>query len=152
VTTTILPDDAANDGFASFDTLDPGSQMVVVARYAEESSFTIDPADSEVVLLGKLASDIASAHKKAVFFMGPLNETVIRAYGLIDAAQYRTNIALLRRTVARYGFSLIDHNTDEHTMPESDFADISHTTDAGGALFGQMLLRDTLAYLRSAAP
>jgi hypothetical protein len=151
-TTTILPDAVANDGFASFDSLDPGSQMVVVARYAEESSFTIDPADSEVVLLDKLAGDIAVAHKKAVFFMGPLNETVILAYGLIDARQYGSNIALLRRTVARHGFSLIDHNTDAHTMPVSDFADISHTTDAGGALFGQMLLRDTLPYLRSATP
>lgn len=149
---TTLPEDAAGDGFSSFDELDPGEQMVVVARYAEESSFDIDPADSEVVLLDKLASDIAAAHKRAVFFMGPLNREVVDSYGLIDAKQYARNIAILRTTVGRHGFSLVDHNMDKDALPGVDFADISHTTDAGGAAFGRMLLRDTLPYLRSATP
>ncbi|HEY5506123.1 MAG TPA: hypothetical protein VIK83_01415, partial [Coriobacteriia bacterium] len=149
---TTLPADAADDGFASFDTLDPGAQMVVVARYAEASSFTIDPADSEVVALDRLAADIAAAHKKAVFYMGPLNRSVVDSFQLIDPAQYARNIGLLRGTVGRHGFPLIDHNTGSGALPGADFADISHTTDAGGSAFGQLLFKDTLSYLRSAAP
>lgn len=151
-TTTILPDDSADDGFAAFDSLGPGEQMVVLARYAEESSFTIAATDPEVRILDRLASEIAAAHKKAVFFVGPLNESVIAAYGLIDAAQYRRNVALLRQTVTRHGFTLIDHNTDSLALPRADFADISHTTDAGGTAFGAILYRDTAAYLRQVAP
>jgi hypothetical protein len=151
-TATTLPDDAADDGFASFGELDPARQMVVVARYAELSSFTVDPTDSEMILLDRLAADIATAHKKAVFFMGPLNWDAISTYELIDPAQYDRNIALLRSTVGRHGFTLIDHNADGTGLSASDFADISHTTDAGGAAFGQLLLRDTLSYLRSATP
>ena len=149
---TTLPDDTANDGFASFDDLDPGQQMVVLARYAEDSSFTIDPADGEVVLLDRLAAELASQHKKAVFFMGPLNEEVIGFYGLIDPAQYKRNIELLRTVVAGHGFMLVDHNTDADALPRADFADISHTTDAGGAAFGALLFKDTAAYLRSVTP
>jgi hypothetical protein len=151
-TVTTLPDDAANDGFASFDDLDPGQQMVVLSRYAQDSSFTIDPADGEVVLLDRLAAELAAAHKKAVFFMGPLNEKVISFYGLIDPAQYKRNMDLLRATVESHGFTLIDHNADASALPRADFADISHTTDAGGAAFGALLFRDTSAYLRAVAP
>lgn len=149
---TTLPDDAANDGFASFDALDPGQQMVVLARYAEDSSFTIDPADGELVLLDRLAAELASAHKKAVFYMGPLNQEVITFYQLIDPAQYKRNVDLLRATVAKHGYTLIDHNTDASALPRADFADISHTTDAGGAAFGSLLFTDTSAYLRAVAP
>jgi len=149
---TILPEDDAEDGFASFDSLSPGKQMVVLARYAEQSSFTVDPTDSEVVLLDRLASDLAAAHKKAVFYMGPLNQEVIDFYQLIDPAQYRSNMAILRATVERHGFRLIDHNTDKAALPRADFADISHTTDAGGAAFGALLLKDTLPYLRQVTP
>jgi len=151
-TTTTMPEDTANDGFTAFDALDPGMQMVVVAQYAEDSSFTIDPADGEVVILDRLASELATAHKKAVFFMSPMNRDVIDSYGLIDPEQYRSNIELLRETVARSGFSLIDHNADARALPAGDFTDISHTTDAGGARFGAVLLEDTLPYLRSARP
>jgi hypothetical protein len=151
-TTTVLPADTASDAFASFDDLDPGARMVAIARYAEDSSFTIDAADSEVVLLDGLAADLAAAHKKAVFYLGPLNEDVIDSYRLIDPARYRANVDLLRRTVERHGYSLIDHNLEKDRLPAAAFADISHTTDAGGAQFGAMLLRDTLPYLRSATP
>jgi hypothetical protein len=149
---TTLPEDTAGDGFASFDALDPGQQMVVLARYAEDSSFTIDPADSEVVLLDQLASEIAAAGKKAVFYVGPLNREVIDFYGLIEPAQYRSNIDLLRATVARHGFTLIDPNAADAALPRTDFADISHTTDAGGAAFGAWLFEKTSAYLRAVAP
>jgi hypothetical protein len=81
---TMLPRDAADDGFASFDELDPGAQMVVVARYAEESSFSITPTSPEVANLDRLADFLAARHKRAVFFMGPLNWDVISDYELID--------------------------------------------------------------------
>lgn len=149
---TTLPEDDAGDEFATFDELDPGAQMVVLARYAEDSSFTIDPTDSEIVLLDRLAAEIAASGKKAVFYMGPLNQEVISFYELIDPAQYRSNIDLLRATVARHGFALIDHNADADALPRADFADISHTTDAGGAAFGALLFRDTSSYLQAVAP
>ena len=146
-TTTLLPDDAADDGFASFDDLEPGARMVIVARYAKDSSFTVSPSDDQVRLLDALARDLAVQHKKAVFFLSPMNRDVIDSYELIDPTQYAANVRTLRSVVEPLGFPFIDLNTDVERIPASDFADISHTNDAGGALVGRLLWSATGPYL-----
>jgi hypothetical protein len=51
--------------------------------------------------------------------------------------------------LARHGFPLIDHNLSGAALRREDFADISHTTGAGGRRFGRMLFRDTRELLRA---
>lgn len=148
---TVLPSDAPDDGFAAFDELDPGAQMVVIARYAEESSFSVTPTSTEVASLDRLARFLAASGKRAVFFMGPLNWDVIDDYELVGSRQYRSNVRVIAQTLARHGFPLIDHNRSGAALPREDFADISHTTDAGGQRFGALLHRDTRELLRSVA-
>jgi hypothetical protein len=145
-TTTVLPADTGEDRFASFDQLDPAAQMVVVAQYAEESSFTLSPGDPSLRILHELAAELSAAHKKAVFYLSPMNQDVIDSYGLIDPGQYRDNVARMRRAVSGYGFPFIDFNTGER-MPPADFADISHTNDRGGLLVGRRLWAATGTYV-----
>ncbi len=139
--------DAVDDGFAAFDALDPARQMTVIARYAESSSFEISRGDPEVVLLGRLAGMLAAKGKKAVFYMTPLNRRLLEEYELIDAKQYARNVRVLRDAVETSGFDLLDYNVGPDVVPARDFADISHTTDAGGRMVGALLFRDTAGYL-----
>jgi hypothetical protein len=151
-TFTVLPDDAANDGSASFDSLDPGARMTAIALYAEDSSFTVSASDDQVRLLDELAGTLASEHKKAVFFISPMNFDVIDSYGLIDPAQYASNIGELRAVVGSHGLRFIDLNTEAESVPVADFADISHTNDAGGALVGRLLWDLTASYVATVTP
>lgn len=145
-TITVLPDEAGSD-FATFDALDPGAQMAVVAQYAEDSSFTISPGDEQVALLYELVRTLAADRKRAVFFLSPLNREIIDRYQLIDPAQYEANVSLLRGIVEERGFLFVDLNAGPDPIPAADFADISHTNDAGGALVGKLLFDRTSAYL-----
>lgn len=153
-TLTSLPTDAADDnsGFASFEKLDPMKKLVVLTRYAEDSSFRIDPNDTDVRFLRLTTEMLRARGKKAVFFMAPLNRQTIEDYELIDPAQYTSNTAILRGVVEGAGFPFIDYNTGPTTLPASDFADISHTTDAGGRAVGALLYRDTWRYLGAKQP
>lgn len=151
-TFTVLPDDAANEGSASFDSLDPGARIVAIARYAEDSSFTISASDDQVRLLDELARTLASEGKRAVFFVSPMNRDVIDSYGLIDPAQYAGNVGILRAVVTSHGLRFIDLNTEGEHMPEADFADISHTNDVGGALVGRLLWDLTASYIATVTP
>lgn len=148
--TTSLSGEAGvpDDGFASFDSLEPGQQMIVISRYAENSRFDISPQDSEVRFLSLLADQLKAKGKKAVFFVAPLNRELIEEYELIDPKQYAANIGVLRGVVAARGFPFLDYNTGPDVLPTSLFADISHTTDEGGRRVGGLLWRDSCAYLR----
>ena len=136
-------------GFTSFDALDPGKQMIVVARYSEDSAFEIDPADAEVRVLSGLAGLLESRHKKAIFFMTPLNRDLVSEYELIDPKQYARNVSTIRRVVESKGYRLIDYNAGPAAVAADQFADVSHTTDEGGQAFGARLYRDTSAYLQA---
>ena len=146
---TSLPGEAASpdDGFASFDSLDPVAQMIAIVRYAEDASFTVSPHDSDVRFVTLLADELKAKGKKAVFFVAPLNRQLVEEYQLIDPKQYRANISLLRGIVKRDGFPFLDYNTGPDILPSSLFADISHTTDKGGKRVGALLWRDSRAYL-----
>jgi hypothetical protein len=146
------PDEAADDGFASFDSLDPGRQMIVVSRYAENASFTLSRSDTEVEALRILVRRLAAQRKRAVFFMAPLNRELIESYALVDPVQYESNIAILRGIVTAQGFPFLDYNTGPVVVPSPDFVDISHTNDAGGRAVGTLLYRDTAAYLGPVTP
>ena len=144
---TVLPDDAAQDGFVKFDKLDPERQFVVISRYAQSSSFTIPPDDSELVFLRKLTHLLRSQDKKAVFFLAPLNRTLIDDYELIDPKQYGKNSDAIRSVVEESGFPFIDFNEGSPPISADLFADISHTTDKGGRKVGSMLFDETRSYL-----
>jgi hypothetical protein len=150
-TLTSLPDDAEGSSVA-FDKLDPVKRMFALTRYAETSSFRISPNDSDVRFLRLLAEMLHARGKKAVFFVSPLNRAVIENYNLIDPKQYAGNVGVLRGIVQSEGFPFLDYNTGPTKLPARDFADISHTTDAGGKAFGALLYRDTWRYLGAKQP
>jgi hypothetical protein len=149
--TVTTDEDPPADGFADFDSLEPEQQMVVVAQYAENADFTLSASDPEVAVLSRLAGMLKARDKRAVFFVSPLNMWLVREYGLIDAAQYAGNMAVIRRAIAGGGFPLLDLNADAEALPRSAFADISHTTDAGARMVGALLWRETGTYVRGGA-
>jgi hypothetical protein len=152
---TSLPAGGAGDAQSiAFDKLAPTQRMAAITRYSETSSFVIAPNDTDVHFLALLAEMLHARGKKAVFFLAPLNRSAVEGWGLIDPAQYAANVAVLRSTVASSGagFPFLDYNTGPTRLPPADFADISHTTDAGGKAFGELLYRDTWRYLGAAAP
>lgn len=150
---TSLPvDDDDGAEFASFEELDDVKRMVVIARYSENSSFRIDPADSEVRFLRELVALLAARNKKAVFFMAPLNRQLIKDYELIDPEQYAENVGLLRDIVTTAGFPFLDYNSGPVELPGTLFADVSHATDEGGKAVGMLLYRDTWRYLGAVEP
>lgn len=148
VVTSLPGEDApVDDGFASFDALEPGQQMIAIERYAENSRFVINPADTDVRFLGLLADELKAKGKRAVFFMAPMNRQLVDEYQLIDPAQYAANVAVLKAEVAKDGFPFLDYNTGPDVLPRGLFADISHTTDEGGKRVGGLLWRDTREYV-----
>ncbi len=138
-------DEVTDDGFGAFDTLEPEQQLVVVAAYAQDSSFQLRASDGEVERLRRLAKLLADAGVPAVFYMAPLNRGLIDENRLIDPAQYARNVAVLRAAVESNGLSFRDYNSGPLRIPRTQFADVSHTTDAGGRAFGAMLWEDTSA-------
>ena len=136
------------DEFASFDSLDPEKQMIVVAEYAENSSFTVSPRTPQMRTLGLLARSLREQGKKAVFFVAPLNRDIVDYYALIDRAQYLANSKAIGDVVRSAGFPFVDYNAAETPVfPAEYFADIDHTTDAGGRAVGARLWQDTAAYV-----
>jgi hypothetical protein len=147
---TRLPDDGSEaPSQMSLDELPPAQALIALARYAENSAFTISPSDTEVVFLGRLARMFEERGTRAVFFMAPLNREAIEYYELIDPKQYESNTALLRGVVEGAGFPFVDPNVGDIVVPGDLFADINHTTGEGGRLFGAHLYESTRAYVRS---
>jgi hypothetical protein len=144
-------DTAADDGFAAFDTLEPEQQMVVVAAYAESSSFEVDPKDSEVLALERLAVLLTEDGVPAVFYLAPINRDLVEGYDLIDPDLYARNVEVLRAVVESHGATFIDYNSGPKRLGQGLFADISHTTDAGSLAFGRILWDETSATVKAVA-
>jgi len=144
---TTLPDDAGQDDFVAFDELDPERQFVAVSRYAQNSSFAIESGDSEMIFLQRLVDLLESQDKKAVFFMAPLNRSLIEEFELIDPDQYASNTGKIRSVIEGTGYPFIDFNTGPPRLEADRFADISHTTDQGGREVGSLLFDETREYL-----
>ncbi len=152
VLTSLPADSNPFETLGSLDDMPPTQRMIAISRFAENSSYKLAPNDSEVVFLRKLVKLLEARNKKAVFFMSPLNREVVEDYELVDPKEYSANLAILKRVVSEGGFPLVDPNTGPFKIPSKYFADISHTTDQGGRIFGEQLFRETAQYLGAGTP
>jgi hypothetical protein len=136
--------------FVSFALQEPERQSIMVASYAENASFTIDPDSPNLTRLKLLAQELRSQGVRAVFYVAPLNREALDQYEIIDPAVYQRNTDRIGSVVRAAGFPFLDYNRGPVRLGMYHFADISHTTDLGGRAFGSMLFRDSAAYLRGA--
>ncbi len=140
------------DEFASFDSLDPEKQMIVIADYADNSAFDVRATEPQMRTLRLLAQLLRDRGAKAVFYIAPLNRDIIDYYALIEREQYLANTKRISAVVRGAGFPFVDYNAAETPLfPAEYFADIDHTTDAGGRAVGERLWRDTAAYVAARA-
>lgn len=137
---------------AGSDPADPAAHMIAISRYAENATFRVSADDSEVRALVSLTERLSAEGKKAVFFMAPLNPELVNDYQLIDPETYRANVAVLRGIVESSGFPFLDFNDGTRFVPAAEFADVSHTTDAGGRRVGKLLYDETERYLDGRRP
>lgn len=124
-----------------FDQLDPARQTEIVERYADFANFHIRRGDSELRMLDLLCARLERRHARAVFFMSPLNLGALESFGVFDHRLYSANVAVIRAAVERHGLTLIDWNQPGKELPSSAFADATHTTDRGSAVFARRLYR-----------
>ncbi|HSK48010.1 MAG TPA: hypothetical protein VLA05_08420, partial [Coriobacteriia bacterium] len=117
---------------------EPDAQMLVIDEFASAGDYRLDPRDSEVRVIERLASDLQQDGKRAVFYLSPLNVEALRSFDLYDEKRYRQNVDPLRRIVEARGHRFIDLN-DESAIPSAAFADVNHTTEAGSRLVAERL-------------
>jgi len=122
-----------------FDLLDPARQTEIVERYADFANFHIRRNDSELRMLDLLCARLEGRH--AVFFMSPLNLGALESFGVFDQRLYSANVAIIRAVVEKHGLTFIDWNQPGRELPSALFADATHTTDQGSAVFARRLYR-----------
>ncbi len=132
-----------------FDDLEPSQQELIVQRFSEYSDFHVSPADSELRMLDLLCADLQRRRARAVFFLSPLDMEILEGFGVLDRQQYNANSGAIRAVVERHGLTFIDWNQPKLTLPSSAFADMTHTTDSGSALFAKRLYKKLAPLLRS---
>jgi len=124
-----------------FDQLDPARQTEIVERYAEFANYRLRKSDSELRMLDLLCAMLERRHVNAVLFMSPLNTGALESFGVFDRHLYSTNVAIIRDVVERHGLTFIDWNQPGKALPQALFADATHTTDRGSAVFARRLYR-----------
>jgi hypothetical protein len=134
-----------------FDQLDPARQTEIVERYADFANYRIRRSDSELRMLDLLCGRLQRSHSRAVFFMSPLNVSALEGFGVLDRHLYDSNLAIIRAIVEKHGLTLIDWNQPKTELPSALFADATHTTDAGSAVFAQRLYRKLAPQLAAGA-
>ena len=122
-----------------FDNLDPARQTEIVERYADVADYRIKRTHSELRMLDLLCARLQRQHAHAVFFMSPLDVVALAGFEVFDRRLYDANVAVIRAVVERHGLTFIDWNQPGLELPSASFADITHTTDAGSALFARRL-------------
>ncbi len=135
----------------AFDRLDPARQTEIVERYADFASFHIRRGDSELRMLDLLCAELERRHAHAVFFISPLNVAALESFGVFDHRLYSANVAIIRAVVERHGLTLIDWNRPSKELPAALFADVTHTTDHGSAVFARRLYRALAPLLAAGA-
>jgi hypothetical protein len=136
---------------APFDDLDATAQGIDMQQFTDVSKFIISPADSELRMLDLLCADLQRRHVRAALFLSPIDVEVLDFYDDFDRKQYDANAAAVRAVVERHGLTFIDFNQPKLMLPSSAFADMTHTTDAGSALFAKSLYAKLAPLLREAA-
>ena len=124
-----------------FDRLDPARQTEIVERYANFANFHLQKGDSELRMLDLLCARLERRHANAFFFMSPLNLGALEGFGVFDHRLYSANVAIIRAVVEKHGLTFIDWNQPRKELPSSLFADATHTTDHGSAVFARRLYR-----------
>jgi len=134
-----------------FDQLDPARQTEIVERYADFANFQIRRGDSELRMLDLLCARLERRHTNAVFFMSPLNIGALEGFGVFDHRRYSANVAIIRAVVERHGLTFVDWNQPGKELPSALFADATHTTDQGSAVFARRLYRALAPLLATGA-
>jgi hypothetical protein len=134
-----------------FDQLDPARQTEIVQRYADYANFHIRPKDSELRMLELLCARLERRHSNAVFFISPLNTEALESFGVFDHRLYSTNVAIIRAVVEKHGLTFIDWNQPSKELSSTLFADATHTTDHGSAVFARRLYQALAPQLAKAA-
>ncbi len=134
--------DAEKDdtGLTPVEELPPDRQMMIIDEFAAAADFRVRTTDSETRMLERLATALAQADTRTIFYMAPINIDALESYEAFDWTRYAENVATLRRIVEAKGHRFHDLNTGL-SLPSSAFADISHTTAAGNNLVGAELWR-----------
>jgi hypothetical protein len=135
----------------SFDQLDPARQTEIVERYADLANFKIRRGDSELRMLDLLCARLEHRRAQAVFFMSPLNIGALEGFGVLDRRLYDVNVAVIRAVVEKHGLTFIDWNQPRRELPQALFADATHTTDAGSAVFARRLYKELAPVLSTGA-
>ena len=125
----------------SFDNLDPARQTEIVERYADVANFHVRQSDSELRMLDLLCAQLERAHSRAVLFISPLNIGALESFQAFDRRLYDANVAIIRSVVEKHGLTLIDWNQPGSELAPALFADATHTTDAGSAVFARKLYK-----------
>jgi len=134
-----------------FDQLDPARQTEIVERYADFASFHLRRGDSELRMLDILCARLEHLDARAVFFMSPLNIGALESFGVFDHRLYSANVAIIRAVVEKHGLTFIDWNQPGNELPSALFADATHTTDRGSAVFARRLYRALAPQLATGA-
>lgn len=134
-----------------FDQLDPARQTEIVERYADFANYRLKRSDSELRMLDLLCAGLERRGTHAVLFMSPLNTGALDSFGVFDHRRYSANVAIIRAVVETHGLTLIDWNEPEKRLPSSLFADATHTTDHGSAVFAQRLYQALAPQLTAGA-
>ncbi len=142
---TVIRDDVLDvegaPGVVPFDLLEPAEQAVAVGRFAEAEPPELKVDHSEVAMLSTIVAHLRSQGARAAFFMSPLNSEALGMYGVGDLGAYDRNTQLLGSIAGDAGYLFLDYGLSSG-LGWQHFTDITHTTDEGGLLVGEMLWRD----------
>lgn len=127
--------------------LNPARQTFMVKRYAQNVDFELAEDNLELAFLERSLQSIKAHHKPCLVFMAPINIEALNFYKVFNPQQYDRNLALIRSKVEAQGCHWMDINRSA-PLAEDYFADISHTLDAGGAIFGAHLYQSQQGLIR----
>ena len=75
----------------------------------------------------------------------------LEGFQLFNRHLYDANVAVIRAVVEKHGLTFIDWNRPGAALPAALFADATHTTDAGSAVFARRLYQALAPQLAAGA-
>lgn len=138
-----------NTSAQPFYALKPARQIFMVKRYAQNVNYELADDNLELNFLERSMQLIHTKQKGCLVFMAPINIDALNFYEVFNSAQYDRNLARIRAHVEAQGCSFMDINRTD-PLAEDYFADISHTLDDGGRIFGAQLYQSHQALIAKA--